>query len=77
VQNLLVFRFANEIFDSMWNHRYVDYVEITAAESIGVENRAGYFDQSGIARDMVQNHLLQVLAIVGMDPPLNFDADCV
>lgn len=77
VQNLLVFRFANEIFDSMWNHRYVDYVEITAAESIGVENRAGYFDQSGIVRDMVQNHLLQVLAIVGMDPPLNFDADCV
>jgi glucose-6-phosphate 1-dehydrogenase len=77
VQNLLVFRFDNEIFDSMWNHRYVDYVEITAAESIGVESRAGYFDKSGIVRDMLQNHLLQVLAMVAMDPPINFDADCV
>jgi glucose-6-phosphate 1-dehydrogenase len=57
VQNLLVFRFANEIFDSLWNHRYVDYVEITSAESLGVERRAGYFDGSGIVRDMVQNHL--------------------
>jgi len=77
VQNLLVFRFANELFDSMWNHRYVDYVEITAAESLGVENRAGYFDKSGVVRDMMQNHLLQVLAMVAMDPPLTFDAACV
>jgi len=77
VQNLLVFRFANELFDSMWNHRYVDYVEITAAESIGVENRAGYFDKSGIVRDMVQNHLLQTLAMVAMDPPIGFDASNV
>lgn len=77
VQNLLVFRFSNEIFDSLWNHRYVDYVEITAAENIGVENRAGYFERSGIVRDMVQNHLLQVLAMIAMDPPLNFDAACV
>ncbi|HSQ42375.1 MAG TPA: glucose-6-phosphate dehydrogenase, partial [Fibrobacteraceae bacterium] len=77
VQNLLVFRFANEIFDSLWNHRYVDYVEITAAENLGVGTRAGYFDHTGIVRDMVQNHLLQVLAMVAMDPPLNFDADCV
>jgi glucose-6-phosphate 1-dehydrogenase len=77
VQNLLVFRFANEIFDSLWNHRYVDYVEITAAESLGVESRAGYFEKSGIVRDMVQNHLLQVLAMVAMDPPLSFDASCV
>lgn len=77
VQNLLVFRFANEIFDSLWNHRYVDYVEITAAESIGVENRAGYFEQTGIVRDMIQNHLLQVLALVAMDPPMSFDAQAV
>ncbi|KFB73925.1 MAG: Glucose-6-phosphate 1-dehydrogenase [Candidatus Accumulibacter phosphatis] len=77
VQNLLVFRFANEIFDSLWNHRYVDYVEITSAESLGVERRAGYFDGSGIVRDMVQNHLLQVLAMVAIDPPGNFDATSV
>lgn len=77
VQNLLVFRLANEIFDSMWNHRYVDYVEITAAESLGVESRAGYFDKSGIVRDMVQNHLLQVLAMVAMDPPIDFNAHSV
>ena len=77
VQNLLVFRFANEIFDSLWNHRYVDYVEITSAESIGVEKRAGYFDRSGVVRDMVQNHLLQVLAMVAIDPPGNFDATSV
>lgn len=77
VQNLLVFRFANEIFDAMWNHRFVDYVEITAAESLGVENRAGYFDASGATRDMLQNHLLQVLAMVAMDPPVSFNAESV
>lgn len=77
VQNLLVFRFANELFDAQWNHRFIDYVEITAAESLGIENRAGYFDQAGMVRDMIQNHLLQLLAMVAMDPPLNFDAQCV
>ncbi len=77
VQNLLVFRFANEIFDAMWNHRFVDYVEITAAETLGVENRSGYFDSSGSTRDMLQNHLLQVLAMVAMDPPLSYDAESV
>jgi len=77
VQNVMVLRFANEMFNSVWNYRYVDYVEITAAESIGVEKRAGYFDHSGLIRDMIQNHLLQVLAIVAMDPPQRFNADCV
>ena len=77
VQNLLVFRFANTIFDSLWNHRYVDYVEITSAESIGVEKRAAYFDRSGVLRDMVQNHLLQVLAMVAIDPPVSFEAPCI
>jgi glucose-6-phosphate 1-dehydrogenase len=77
VQNVVVLRFANEIFSSVWNYRYVDYVEITAAESLGVEKRAGYFDQSGLIRDMIQNHLLQVLAMVAMDPPQRFNADCV
>jgi len=74
VQNLLVFRFANEIFDALWNRRYIDYVEITAAESIGVGARGGYFDGSGTTRDMVQNHLLQVLGMVALEPPVSFSA---
>lgn len=77
VQNVVVLRFANELFNAVWNYRYVDYVEITASESLGVEKRAGYFDQSGIVRDMIQNHLLQVLAMVAMDPPQRFNAECV
>lgn len=77
VQNLLVFRFANEFFEPLWNRKYVDYVEVTAAEQLGVEKRGGYYDQSGALRDMVQNHLLQVVGMIAMEPPSHFDARSV
>lgn len=69
VQNILAFRFANCIFEPVWNRRYVDHIQITAAESLGVEERAGYYDHFGALKDMVQNHLLQLLALVAMEPP--------
>ena len=77
VQNLLVFRLANSMFEPLWNERYVDYIQITAAESVGVEHRAGYYDTSGALRDMIQNHLLQILCVVAMEPPSSFDAESV
>ncbi|RLT44172.1 MAG: glucose-6-phosphate dehydrogenase [Chloroflexi bacterium] len=77
VQNILVFRFANGIFEPIWNRNYVDHVQITVSESIGVEQRGGYYDKSGALRDMVQNHLLQLVSLVGMEPPVAFDAKAV
>lgn len=74
VQNMLVTRFANGIYEPLWNRNYIHHVEITAAESIGVENRGGYYDHSGALRDMVQNHLLQLVALVAMEPPMSIDS---
>ncbi len=77
VQNILMFRFANAIFEPIWNRRYIDSVHITAAETIGVEHRAGYYDQAGVLRDMFQNHMMQLLSLTAMDPPSLFEADRV
>ena len=77
VQNLLVFRFGNGMFEPVWNRRYIDHVQITAAETVGVEHRASYYEGSGALRDMVQNHLMQVLTLVAMEPPIAFTAESV
>lgn len=77
VQDILLFRFANAIFEPVWNRSYIDYVGIMAAESLGVGHRAGYYEQAGVLRDMFQNHMMQLLSIVAMEPPSAFRADLV
>ena len=77
VQNVLVFRFANGIFEPIWNRRYVDHIQITVAEDIGIERRGKYYETAGALRDIFQNHLLQLLSIAAMEAPANFDADTV
>jgi glucose-6-phosphate 1-dehydrogenase len=77
VQNILMFRFANSIFEPIWNRRYIDYVSIRATESLGVEHRAGYYEQSGVLRDMFQNHMMQLLSLTAMEPPPRFEAELV
>jgi len=77
VQNILILRFANILFEPVWNARYIDHVQITVAEKLGVEHRAGYYEQAGLLRDMFQNHLLEMLALIGMEPPTAFSADAI
>jgi glucose-6-phosphate 1-dehydrogenase len=77
VQNILVFRFSNGIFEPIWNRRYIDHIQITVAETVGVEQRGGYFDAAGTLRDMVPNHLFQLVSLTTMEPPISFSSDAV
>jgi glucose-6-phosphate 1-dehydrogenase len=77
VRNLLVFRFGNGIFEPLWNRRYVDHVQITVAESIGIENRGAFYEETGASRDVLQNHLLQLVSLVAMEPPARFEANAL
>jgi glucose-6-phosphate 1-dehydrogenase len=77
VQNLLVFRFANSVFEAIWNHNYIEHVQISHSEVLGADDRAEYFDQSGLLRDMIQNHLMQIFCLVTMEPPVSLSADAI
>jgi glucose-6-phosphate 1-dehydrogenase len=77
VQNIMMFRFGNGIFEPIWNRRYIDHVQISAAETVGVELRGGYYETAGALRDMVPNHLFQLVSLTAMEPPISFHADAV
>ena len=77
VQNILVFRFANGIFEPVWNRNYVDHVQITAAEDIGIEGRGPFYEKAGALRDVVQNHVMELLSFVALEPPVSFEADAM
>jgi glucose-6-phosphate 1-dehydrogenase len=77
VRNLMVFRFGNSLFEPIWNRRYVDHIQITVAESLGIENRGAFYEETGAVRDVLQNHLLQLVSLVGMEPPAAFQADAL
>ncbi len=77
VQNLLVFRFANSVFEPIWNHHFIEHIQISSSEYLGVGDRAEYFDQAGVLRDMVQNHLMQIFSLISMEPPVNLSADAI
>jgi glucose-6-phosphate 1-dehydrogenase len=77
VQNILIFRFSNGIFEPIWNRRYIDHVQITVAETLGVERRGGYYEHAGCLRDMIPNHILQLVSLTAMEPPISFEADAV
>src|SRR3981081_1137456 len=77
VQNIMAFRFANGIFEPIWNRRYIDHVQISVAETVGVEGRGSYFDHAGSLRDMVRNHMMQLISWTAMEPPISFQADAV
>lgn len=77
VQNMLVFRFANGMLEPVWNQRYIDHVQMTVSETVGVEGRGGYYDQAGLVRDMMQNHMMQLLSLVAMEPPYSFESNAV
>jgi len=77
VQNILVFRFANGVFEPIWNRRYIDHVQLMVAETVGVEDRGNYYETAGVLRDVIQNHMFQLLALVAMEPPISFEADAV
>ena len=77
VQNILMFRFSNAIFERLWNRESIDHVQITVSEKLGVGQRGGYYEEAGALRDMVQNHLLQVLSLVAMEPPVSLEAESI
>jgi len=77
VQNLLVFRFANSIFEPLWNRQYIDHIQVTNAETVGVEGRGSYYDKAGVLRDMIQNHVFQVIALIAMEPPVSLQANSI
>jgi glucose-6-phosphate 1-dehydrogenase len=77
VQNIIFFRFSNTIFEQLWNSRYVDNVQVTVAEDIGVGHRAAFYERTGVVRDILQSHLLQLVALVAMEPPIGFDAELI